>query len=233
MTVQIALPVFEGPLDLLLHLIQENKIDIYDIPVALITKQYLEYLELMKEIDLNIASEFLLMAATLIYIKSRMLLPRQQPVEEDPRQELVEKLIEYQKFKEASQILKERYKVWSMAFPRKTSGQEEFLLQELSIFDLLTAFKKLLETSEPKIYIPRQYIKVEDKIEEIMNTLKIKKSVTFQELFKPGASKLEIIVTFLALLELLKLGTIKAYQEKPFSKILINLEERNGNRDNF
>lgn len=231
---QIALPVFEGPLDLLLHLIKQNKIDIYDIPIALITKQYLEYLEFVKELDLNIASEFLLMAATLIYIKSRMLLPRQEMVEEeDPRQELVEKLIEYQKFKEVSQILKERYKVWSMAFPRKTSKEEEFFLQELSISDLLTAVKKLFETSEPKIYITKEYIKVEDKIEEIMDLLKIKKSIAFNELFRPGASKLEIIITFLALLELLRLRVIKACQERPFGKILINLEERNADRDNL
>lgn len=234
MTVPISLPVFEGPLDLLLHLIKENKIDIYDIPIAMITKQYLEYLELMKELDLNIASEFLVMAATLIYIKSRMLLPKQEIYEEeDPRHELVEKLVEYQKFKKASQILKERYQIWSMAFPRKTSKEEEFFLQELSIFDLLTAVKKLLEIPEPKIYIPKEYIKVEDKIEEIMNILKIKKSIAFDELFKPRASKLEIIVTFLALLELLKLRVIKAYQERPFGKILINLEEKNDNRDNL
>jgi len=234
MTVEVVLPIFEGPLDLLLHLIKLNKIDIYDIPIALITKQYLEYIELMKEVDLNIASDFLLMAATLIYIKSRMLLPKQEQFEEeDPRQELVEKLIEYQKFKEASQILRERYQVWSLAFPRKTSKEEEFILQELSIFDLLTAFKKLFETSEPEIYIPKEYIKIEDKIGQILDLLKIKKSIVFDELFKPGVSKIEIIVTFLALLELLKLRVIKAYQERPFGKILINLEEENGNRDNL
>lgn len=121
----------KGPLDLLLHLIKQNKIDIYDIPIALITKQYLEYLELMKELDLEIASEFLVMAATLIYIKSKMLLPKQeQPEEEeDPRKELVEQLIEYEKIKEASQLLKERYKIWSKAFQEIHQRNKSFFLK--------------------------------------------------------------------------------------------------------
>ncbi|MGB9711280.1 MAG: segregation and condensation protein A [Thermodesulfovibrio sp.] len=229
--IQVNLPVFEGPLDLLLHLIKQNKIDIYDIPIALITKQYLEYLELMKELDLEIASEFLVMAATLIYIKSKMLLPVQEPEEEDPRKELVEKLIEYQNFKEASKILKERYEVWSLAFSRSTSKQEEFFLEELNIFDLLQALKKILDKPQPRIYVPKETIKVEEKIEQILNLLRFKKSIDFYELFKYNSSKLEIIVTFLALLELIKLRIAIAYQEKPFGKILINLEERNENRN--
>jgi len=227
MIIQVALPVFEGPLDLLLHLIKQNKIDIYDIPIALITKQYLEYLEIMKELDLEIASEFLVMAATLIYIKSKMLLPKQeQPEEEeDPRKELVEQLIEYEKIKEASQLLKERYKIWSKAFPRNTSKEQEIFLEELSIFDLFQAFKKILDKPQPKIYIPKETIKIEEKIEQILNVLNFKKSITFQELFSPDCSKLEIIVTFLALLELLRLKLVKASQKNPFGEILIKLEE--------
>lgn len=232
---QVALPVFEGPLDLLLHLIKQNKIDIYDIPIALITKQYLEYIEFMKELDLEIASEFLVMAATLVYIKSKMLLPKpeQQEDEEDPRKELVEQLVEYQKFKEISNLLKERYQIWSGAFSRKTSQEEEFLTEELNVFDLLTALKRILDRPEPKIPIPRQTIKVEDKIEEILNTLKEKKSFSFDELFGSEVTKLEIIVTFLALLELLRTKIIRAYQSKPFGKILIKLEDENVDRSNF
>lgn len=228
----IALPIFEGPLDLLLHLIKQNKIDIYDIPIALITKQYLEYLEVMKELDLEIASEFLVMAATLIYIKSSMLLPKpEQPQEEDPRAELVEQLVEYQRFKEASKVLKERYQIWSLAFPRQTSKEKEFSLQEVNIFDLFTAIKRILDKPEPKIHIPKETVRVEDKIDSILNLLKEKKSLTFDELFLPESTKIEIIVTFLALLELLRLKTVKAFQEKPFHKIIIILEEEYVNRN--
>lgn len=239
MAIQIALPLFEGPLDLLLHLIKQNKIDIYDIPISLITKQYLEYLELMKELDLEIASEFLLMAATLIYIKSQMLLPKNEQYneEEDPRLELVEKLVEYEKFKEISNKLKERYMLWSKAFTRINTQEEEFLIQELNIFDLISALKKLLDKPEPKIYIPKDTIKVEDKIKEILTKLHEKKTITFEELFYGQSlrdtNRIEIIVTFLALLELLRLRIVKAYQELPFGKILINLEEENVYRNNL
>ncbi|GAB5045844.1 segregation and condensation protein A [Thermodesulfovibrio sp. TK110] len=231
MMIQVNLPIFEGPLDLLLHLIKQNKIDIYDIPIALITKQYLKYLELMKELDLEIASEFLVMAATLIYIKSKMLLPEQEPEEEDPRKELVEQLVEYQNFKEASKILKERYEVWSLAFSRNTSNQEEFFLEELSVFDLLQALRKIIDKPQPRIYVPKETIKVEEKIEQILNLLKLKKSIAFYEIFENNTSRLEIIVSFLALLELIRLRIARAYQEKPFGEILINLEEKNENRN--
>lgn len=227
------MPVFEGPLDLLLHLIKQNKVDIYNIPIALITKQYLEYIELMRELDLEIASEFLLMAATLIYIKSKMLLPKQEQFEEeeDPRKELVEQLIEYEKIKKASDFLKNQYLIWSKAFPRTTSKEEEVFIEELNIFDLFQALKKILDRPQPKVYIPKETIKVEEKIEQILNVLKVKKSVYFEQLFEPDSSRVEIIVTFLALLELLRLGIARAYQDKPFGKILINLEEGNENRN--
>lgn len=240
MTIQIALPLFEGPLDLLLHLIKQNKIDIYDIPVALITKQYLDYLELMKELDLEIASEFLIMAATLVYIKSRMLLPRSESEqqEDDPRKELVEQLIEYEALKEVSSSLRERYDYWSKSYLRDFSNEIDapvYEIYEISVYDLFVAFRKLIEKPEPPIIIVQELIKVEDKIEHIQKVLREKKSVKFYELFdnysKNGdkASKLEIIVTFLALLELLKLGVIKAYQEKNFDIIYIKLEEEHAN----
>ncbi len=239
MTIKIALPLFEGPLDLLLHLIRQNKIDIYDIPIALITKQYLEYIELMRELDLEIASEFLLMAATLIYIKSRMLLPKkeEEQIEEDPRQELVEQLLEYEKFRQTSQFLKERYEKWSNAYSRKINDDEELLVTEINIFDLLTALKRLLNKPQPKIHLPKETIRVEDKIESILEFLKQRKAILFEELFQSHPidkiSKIEIIVTFLALLELLKLKVVKAYQEKNFGEIYIKLEDTNGNRNYF
>ncbi|MCX7988658.1 MAG: segregation/condensation protein A [Thermodesulfovibrio sp.] len=240
MSIQIALPLFEGPLDLLLYLIKENKINIYDIPISLITKQYLEYLELMKELDLEVASEFLIMAANLIYIKSRMLLPKPEKIEEDedPRQDLVNQLVEHMKFKEVSKILNEQYQIWSKAFPRKISNEEEVYIEEISVFDLFTAIKRIIHKKENKIHIPREPIRVEDKIEEIIKLLQERKTLIFEELFKEpfrnrDVTKLEIIVTFLAILELLRLKVIKAFQKKPFGKIFINLEESNDNRCDF
>lgn len=240
MPFQIALPIFEGPLDLLLYLIKENKIDIYDIPISLITKQYLESLDLMKELDIEIASEFLIMAANLIYIKSKMLLPKPEQIEEeeDPRLELVEQLVEHMKFKEVSKFLNERYRVWSKAFTRKTSKEEEFYFEEISVFDLLTVLKRLIQKKEPKIVITKETIRVEDKIEEIMKMLRERKTLIFEEIFENtlnnrNVNKLEVIITFLAILELLRLRVIKAFQEIPFSKIFINLEEGNGSRYNF
>lgn len=231
------MPVFEGPLDLLLYLIKQNKIDIYDIPIALITKQYLEYLEFMRELDLEIASEFLVMAATLIYIKSKMLLPRQESgngeLEEDPRQPLVTQLIEYEKFKQACEFLKERYQIWSQAFPRKTQSEDEVLINEISVFDLLTALKRLLQKPQPKVYIPTETIKVEDKMQELINRLRQKDVLSFDEVFEKDTSKLEVVVTFIALLELIKLKLVKAFQEKPFGKILLTLMEENNVSRNY
>lgn len=234
MVLKVALPVFEGPLDLLLHLIKQNKIDIYDIPIALITKQYLEYLELMRELNLEIASEFLVMAATLIFIKSKMLLPKdeQLPDEEDPRQELIEQLLEYEQFKDAAKTLRERYEFWSKAFLRQAKREEEFFLQDLSIFDLLTALQKILSKTEHKVNVPKETIKVEDKIDEILEILKVQKRLIFAQIFetrKNGKlSRLEIIVTFLALLEILRLRLARAYQESLFGDIVIELEGENG-----
>lgn len=239
MALKVALPVFEGPLDLLLHLIRQNKIDIYDIPIALITKQYLEYLELMKELNLEIASEFLVMAATLIFIKSKMLLPKdEEPVDEDdPRQELVEQLLEYEQLRDVVNTLGERYAFWSKAYVRQVKVEEEFFLNEISIFDLLTALQKILVKTEQKITIPKETIRVEDKIDQIINLLKLQKRVNFSQIFENAnnsrPSRLEIIVTFLALLEILRLRLARAYQESLFGDIIIELEGENGNMCNL
>src|SRR5271157_1461888 len=156
----IKVPVFEGPLDLLLHLIKHNKIDIYDIPIAQITGQYLEYIEIMKELNLEIASEFLVMAATLIYVKSRMLLPPDETVEaeeqEDPRAGLVQKLLEYQAFKEASSTLRDRESIWTNAFSREPLKIDDLpsetgpYLFEANIFDLMGALQKILKKAPPE-----------------------------------------------------------------------------------
>ncbi len=225
----VKIPVFEGPLDLLLHLIRENKIDIYDIPIALITRQYLEYLEMMRELNLDIASEFLVMAATLIYIKSRMLLPKDESgevMEEDPRLELVERLIEYQAMKEAALGLKEREEEWSGVLSRPSMSleeePEELLLFDVNIFDLLTAFKRLLDRLPPEtIQITAETLTVRDRISHILNILEQRESVSFDDLFDGLKTRDSLIVTFLAILELIKLGLIRAYQERTFSIIWI------------
>jgi len=226
------LPAFEGPLDLLLHLIKENKIDIYDIPIVEITKQYLDYLELMKELNLEIAGEFLVMAATLIYIKSKMLLPPdeeqiEQPVE-DPRTELVQRLLEYEKFKDASSSLREREDIWKNIFRRPSlqaedyDNEPELFLSEVSLFDLISAFKKfLIKAPEQVIEITRETLTVADKINFIMEKLDRDDGIRFEDLFKENSTKIVLIVTFLALLELIRLGLVKAYQEKTFGSIWI------------
>ena len=230
---KIKLPEFEGPMDLLLHLIKENKVDIYDIPISLITGQYLEYIEIMKELDLEIAGEFLVMAATLIQIKSRMLLPPDEeapPDEiEDPRLELVQRLLEYQAFKDAASILKEKEDERLKIFvrPPEVPAEEEALLPELylfdvNLFDLLAAFKKLLTNAPPEMRtITRETLTVKDKMMHIVDMLENIESMRFEDLFKESFTRIQLIVTFLALLELLRLGLARVYQEQQFGNIWV------------
>lgn len=228
----IKVPVFEGPLDLLLHLIRNNKIDIYDIPIAHITGRYLEYLEIMKELNLEIASEFLVMAATLIYIKSRMLLPPDETVEaeeqEDPRAGLVQKLLEYQAFKEASDVLRDRETVWTDAFSRdplkidESETEPEPYLFEVNIFDLMSALKKILKKAPPEaISISRETLTVKDKIVFVLEKMEGEHTTRFDSLFSEDRSRVQIIVTFLALLEILRLGLARAYQDEEFGTVWI------------
>jgi segregation and condensation protein A len=229
----IKLPVFEGPLDLLLHLIRENKVDIYDIPISLITGQYLHYIEMMKELDLEIAGEFLVMAATLVHIKSRMLLPADEeaPLEEmeDPRLELVQRLLEYQAYKDAASILREREEEALKLFARNRTefdedkGEvQELYLFDLNLFDLLGAFKKMLDTAPPEVRtITKETLTVKDRIMHIAERLEHVDAVRFEELFAERMTRIQLIVTFLALLELLRLGMARAYQEKEFGGIWI------------
>lgn len=223
----IKIPVFEGPFDLLLHLIRENKIDIYDIPIALITGRYLQYIEMMKELNLEIAGDFLVMAATLIQIKSRMLLPPDEEVssegQEDPRLELVNRLLEYQTFKEVASDLRKREEEWMNVFHKEPASDDtELCLFDLNLFDLLGAFKKILDTASPElISITKETLTVKDKMSVIMEMLEGQEAIRFEEMFKEGVTKIQLIVTFVALLELIRLGLTKAYQEREFGDIWV------------
>jgi len=232
MTYKVKLEVFEGPLDLLLYLIKKEEIDIYDIPIARITEQYLEYLELMQLLDLAIAGEFLVMAATLIHIKSKMLLPPDQTEaeqeEEDPRAELVKRLLEYKKFKEAASELAQKESHQKHFFSRVGPGfdmaelpasREEFI--EASLFDLITAFTKVLKDIPKDVFhqIVKDEFTVSEKIHDILHMLCDRKTVRFTELFKAAKNKFEIITIFLAMLELIKIREIGVRQVAPFGDI--------------
>ncbi len=231
---KVALDIFEGPLDLLLYLIRREEVDICDIPILKITDQYLQYLDLMRMLDLDIASEFLVMAATLLHIKSRMLLPPdERPVEEqvdeeeDPRMTLVKQLLEYKKFKETAGYLSEREIEQQAVFARyvdKTFLPEptDSPLTEVSIFDLISAFSDVLKrvTGEPR-EIAEEVYTVTDKIASIMELLTMRSALRFSELFKDVLVRAEVVATFLALLELIRLKKIQAHQPQPFAEIEI------------
>ncbi len=233
---KVKLESFEGPLDLLLFLIKKNEIDIYDIPMAVITQQYLEYLEMMKNLNLDVAGEFLLMAATLLHIKSRMLLPAPEEdqaedgkEEEDPRAELVRRLLEYQRFKEAALELTKGPMLDREVFIRNFFGEkpleggEEDVSEEASLFELLEAMKKVLQGLPPEEFqeISVEHLNIKDKILQIMDRLWEVDSVAFGELFVPSTPRREVVLTFLALLELLRLRMIRAYQAESFGTIRI------------
>lgn len=243
MGIPVKLQAFEGPLDLLLHLIDKNKVNIYDIPIVEITRQYLEYIKQMEKEDLNIMSEFLVMAATLIDIKSKMLLPREvneEGEEEDPRQELVEKLMEYKMYKYMSFELKDRQIDAEKAlFKSPTIPKEieeysepidvEELLDGLSLAKLHNIFKSIIKRQENKIdpirskfgKIEKEEVNLSDKMDYIKEFACENKKFSFRKLLEAQHGKMEIIVTFLAVLELMKIGTIAISQENIFDDILI------------
>jgi len=220
MSYQVRLVQFEGPLDLLLHLIRRDKINIYDIPISRITREYLAYIEIMQELELEVAGEFFVMAATLMRIKSQMLLPRHEDPEEevDPREELVRNLIEYRKFKEAASCLAEKEEDRRRVFPRPVvpPPEEEAVEEqaEVTLFDLLEALQGVFKNlQQHAIYrVVPDSVTVEQKIETIRGNLKRRSEILFTELFDAGFTKIEIIVTFLALLEMIKLGELIARQ---------------------
>ncbi len=229
----VRLEMFEGPLDLLLHLIQKNEMDIFNIPIALITQQYLETLDVMKVLNLDIAGEYLLMASTLLHIKSKMLLPnpKEEEVEEgeDPRAELVRRLLEYQKYKEAAAELERRPLLNRDVFVRLvTNGEDESEGEariEGNLFELLDLFRQVLERAKPETFheVTLERITVEEKVQDILSLLRREnRSIGFHRLFPDEASRSVIIVTFLAVLELVKMKLIRIFQTAPFETIRIS-----------
>jgi segregation and condensation protein A len=229
----VRLEMFEGPLDLLLHLIHKNELDITNIPIALITEQYLEYLKLMKVLNLDMAGEYLLMASTLLYIKSKMLLPASseegEEEGEDPRAELVRRLLEYQKYKEAAAELEKRPMLDRDVFLRSTpmevedAGEEERV--EVNLFELIEAFRKILERVKTEEFheVILDRLSVEEKAQEIFSLLqREKRSMAFHLLFPEQASRRVIIITFLAILELVKMKLVRVFQLTPFETIRIS-----------
>lgn len=243
MGIPVKLQVFEGPLDLLLHLIEKNKIDIYDIPIVEITNQYMEYIKAMQKEDLNIMSEFLVMAATLLDIKCRMLLPKEvneEGEEEDPRQELVEQLLEYKMYKFMSYELKDReldgdrimYKTASI--PDEVKGYVppvdlDKLLGDLTLVQLNRIFKEVMKRQESKVdpvrskfgKIEKEEVTLPDKLYYVTEYARSHRKFGFRALLKKQSSKVQVVVTFLAILQLMKEGVIFIEQDQPFDEIMI------------
>lgn len=242
MALNIKIENFEGPFDLLLHLIKKNEMDIYDIKIYDITTQYLKYLDGMKEIDLEITSQFIVTAATLLEIKSKMLLPKsneneESEEEEDPRKELVSKLLEYKKFKLVANFLAEKEKKIGIVFQKKPEIIEEKkenidnkdILKDITILHLFNIYNQLITNYQNKMNtdnviekeIPLDKFKVEDKMVQISNEIINSKKVYFSKLMNKCSSKIEQVVTFLALLELIKIRTISVIQDGNFKEIYI------------
>jgi segregation and condensation protein A len=229
----VRLQNFEGPLDLLLHLIKKSEVNIYDIPIALITSQYIEYIDLMQEMNLDVAGEFLVMAATLIHIKSRMLLPRPDPTqedpEEDPREALMRRLLEHQKFKAAAELLHERETLRSAQWTRpdgpiaEIAGEPPEPEIEVDLFSLISAFRAVVERAKarPKVYLPSEQIPIEDRIEQLMERLSETEACGFEDLFQDIQTRAGLVVTFLAILEMIRLKLIRVFQSGALGPIRI------------
>src|SRR5215212_591109 len=232
----VRLQNFEGPLDLLLHLIRKHELSIYDIPIALVTQQYLDYIDLMQELNLDVAGEFLVMAATLIHIKSRTLLPRPDPTqedggpEEDPREALVRRLLEHQKYKAAAELLHDRETLRSAQFMRpdariaEAAGDEYEPEIEVDLFSLLAAFRGVLTRASrrPRMVLPPEQISIEDRMHQLLARLSETEACGFENLFEDGdGSRPFMIVTFLALLEMIRLKLIRVFQAGGFGPIRV------------
>ena len=232
MSYKIKLQLFEGPLDLLLYLVKKDHLNIYDIPIAQVTKQYMDYLELIKILDLNVAGEFLVMAATLLQIKSKMLLPApeetQQPEEDDPRAQLIQQLLEYERFKQIAQELRQketdqqdifkRPRVLDRDIPEGPPSAQYF---ESSIFDLISAFSRALADTPKDLFysVIKDEFTVEEKVHDILHDLLLRPVIGLSELFAQARQKVEIIVTFLAVLELVRMKEIICRQQEPFGAV--------------
>lgn len=234
-SIKIKVQSFEGPLDLLVHLIRKNQLNVYDIPIKLITEQYLAYLDLMQELNLDVASEFLVMAATLIHIKSRMLLPRPDPAQdegepaEDPRDALVRRLLEHQKFKAAAELLHDRETLRSAQWTRPDSRVEAIAGDdyepeiEVDLFSLLAAFRSVLERARerPPLLLPAEQISIEVRIDQLLERLSETEACGFEDLFADAGSRPDLIVTFLALLEMIRLKLVRVFQSGQLGAIRI------------
>jgi segregation and condensation protein A len=234
-----ALPIklehFEGPLDLLLHLIRKNEVNVCDIPIATITAQYLETIQLMQELNLDVAGDFLVMAATLIHIKSKMLLPRPETAagvegeETDPRDALVRRLLEHQKFKAAAGLLHEREQVRSAQWPRAEerlaaiAGDDYEPELEVDLFSLMTAFQAVVERARqrPKVLLPPEQIPVEVRMDQLLARLSETEACGFEDLFADVDDRSGLIVTFLALLEMIRLKLVRVFQSGSFGPIRV------------
>ncbi|MFH1655345.1 MAG: segregation/condensation protein A [Candidatus Omnitrophota bacterium] len=241
MSYKIKLDFFEGPLDLLLYLIKKNEVNIYDIPISTITEQYLQYIEVMKLLDLDIVGEFLVVAATLMQIKSKMLLPQpdESPEEEieDPRAELINRLLEYQKYKDAADDLRQREIARKNLFTREPDKktEERFLREpgevyfEANLFDLISAFSKAMKEVPREIFyeVMRDEFTVDQKIHDILHILLEEPEISLQTIFLKAVNKLEIIASFLAILELIRLKEITIIQRQLFGEIRILRNKEN------
>ena len=252
---KVQLEVFEGPLDLLLYLVKKDEVDIYDISIERITTQYLAYLETFEVLHIEVAGEFLVMAANLLYIKSRTLLPKDQQMpeeeveEDDPRWELIRQLIEYRKFKEAAAHLRDQEELQSALFPRAVSLDpahapvidENMLLGDVGIFDLINAFQRALkrlpaEEKQGEIY--EEKFTVTDRINHLVRMVDRGVSMRFEELFSEASTRSELVVTFLAILELIRMKQFRVRQESEFGEIwlertLLSDEELNLPEDSY
>lgn len=246
MAVDIKLDTFEGPLDLLLHLIDRAEVDIYDIPMVELTDQYMSHLYVMQELQIDVASEFLVMAATLLAIKSKMLLPRrEEPLfeswqlddeyeEEDPREELVQRLLEYKKYKQLAEMFREREREQTQVFTRPAEDLSRFIPEEdnpisnVTIYDLVDALQKALKRversgKERSVKVQRDEISISDRMNEIRTVLhRASKPVRFSQLLADHTSKVEIVTTFLAILELMKKKNIRCEQSGLFEEIIVS-----------
>ena len=237
----VKLDNFEGPLDLLLHLIRKNELDIHDIPIALITAQYLAAIALLQELDLDIAGEYIVMAATLIHIKSKMLLPRPETAAgvegedaEDPRDALVRRLLEHQKFKAAAGLLHEREQLraaqWLLPSGRvaEMGGDDYEPELEVDMFSLLSAFQAIIQRAKqrPKGLLPAEQLSVEARIEQLLARLSETDACGFEDLFADIDDRSGLIVTFLALLEMIRLKLVRVFQSGSFAPIRVYKRSR-------
>ncbi len=233
MSYRIKLDIFEGPLDLLLHLVKKNEVELSDIPVATITDQYLAYLGLLQQLDLDVAGEYLVMAATLLHLKSRLLLPGEETSEEeegeDPRAELARQLLEYQRFKEAAEMLNRRDLLDRDVFARAPlpdeTDPEQDVVYDVSLGDLLDALQDVLKRAAPEVVheVILERVSLRAQLCFVLDLLRERTAVVFTDLFPSGVTRLQILVTFLAVLELVRTRMVQIHQAEHFGPIVLTL----------